>query len=416
MVKNMIDLTSRDHLIYLTLVSLMTFVGACFTGSDLGYTEVELSFKIISILILTISSFLIYFIILSYYQKSLIAFSVSALYLVAPTHFDIFIHQVQFQTLLAELCLLSFFILYQRDHLWKALLLLLIAIFLNSKLIVLIPVLWGMKRLSTLQKLYSIAVLGVLLIYLIPLMYKESFFSFNQFKTIFYIWENLVLATNTTILNISIIDPGHYSIWYLIISFIILLSLFVYGIKRKNNVLKIVMGLMLASFVGTFVPYKEVFVSEEYFYYYLPSMYPMVLLSLLLLIAYVLSEMSFREKMSRLVIGFIGIYWLGSTIYIQRNFQKIEFEWGHSMASLPQDFNYEQIIKLKYARFLIDTGRLEEAVKLIDKAKIEFPLVKWYAMLLEIANQRGDEGEMEKIRSDLSKSAAPFENDEIEKD
>lgn len=416
MVKNMIDLTSRDHLIYLSLISLMAFVGACFSGNSLGHAEVELSIKIISIIILIISSFLVYFIILNHFQKSLIAFSVSALYLVAPTHFDIFVHPLQFQALLAEMFLLSFFILYQKDHIWKALIFLLITIFLNSKLIVLIPFLWGMKRLSILQKIYSVAVLGFLLIYLTPLMYKESFFAFNQFKTIFYIWENLVLAINTTILNISIIDPGHYSIWYLVISLITLLSLCVYGLKRKNDVLKIVMGLILASFIGTFVPYKQIFVAEEYFYYYLPSMYPMVLLSLLMLIACVLSEMSFREKMSKVVIGFIGIYWLGSTIYIQKNFQNIEFEWGHSMASLPQDFNYEQIIKLKYARFLIDTGRSGEAVKLIDKAKIEFPLVKWYAMLLEIANQRGDESEMEKIRSDLSKSAAPFENDEIEKD
>lgn len=91
-------------------------------------------------------------------------------------------------------------------------------------------------------------------------------------------------------------------------------------------------------------------------------------------------------------------------------------EWSYSMASLPEDFNYEEIIKLKYARLLIDNGYPDEAVRIINKTKIKLPVVKWYAMLLEIAARKGDRAEIEKIYKELSISKAPFENDEVEKD
>lgn len=405
----------KDQLIYLFLTSILAFVGALFTSDVIDYVEFGLNLKLLAIPFLLINSILIFFLTLNYVQESFIAFAISALYLVAPTHFDIFVYPFQFQSLLAETGLLTFFLLFQMNHSWKALLALLASVLLNTKLVMLIPFLWAMNRLTKQQKICTLAILSVVLLYLSPLMYRESYFAFDQFKTIFYIWEKLILSTSISVLNVATIDPGHYDLFYIVPSLLIVTTILIYGVKKNHNVLKIISVLILASLLGSLIPYKQVFKTEDYFYYYLPSFYPMILLSFLVLMAFVLSSLNFKGKAPKILVGVLAIYWLSSTLYVQRNFQDIMQEWRHSISSLPQNFNYEESIKLKYTRLLIDNGYTDDAIRMINKTKIKLPAVKWYTMLLEIAAKKGDREEINKIYEELRLSRAPFDNDETEK-
>lgn len=412
----MMRLIYKDHLIYLFLISILAYVGACFTGNVMSHMQLGLNLKILAMPFLLINSFLIFFLILNYFDESLIAFTISALYLVAPTHFDIFVYPFQFQSLLAETGLLAFLFLYQMNHTWKALFALLVSLLLNTKLILFIPFLWGMKRLNKLQKVCALAVLSIVLLYLIPSMYQESFFAFDQFKTIFYIWEKLILAASVSVLNISVIDPGYYNVFYIVVSLLVVITILIYGLKKNHDVLKISSSFILASLLGATIPFKQINKTDDYFYFFLPSFYPMVLLSILILIAFVMHSLNLKGKFSKLLIGFLGIYWLCSALYVQKNFQNVMQEWSHSIAYLPEDYNYEAAIKLKYTRLLVDDGYPDEAIKIINSAKLEFPDVRWYSMLLEIASKKGDKIEMDKIYEELRLSKAPFKSSEIEND
>jgi predicted Zn-dependent protease len=105
---------------------------------------------------------------------------------------------------------------------------------------------------------------------------------------------------------------------------------------------------------------------------------------------------------------------MGSTVFIQRNFQDIVNEWTYSIDSLPENFNDEEMIKLKYAEVLISNGMLKRAKEFIDKQKTKLPNEKWYEMLVNIAYKNEDATEIERVYKELNSSKAPIVNEDIE--
>lgn len=402
----------KDHLIYLSLIAILVWIGGCFTGSAMNYTEWDLQFKVLSIPILLINSYIIYFLILNLFQNKFISFSTALLYLVSPNHVDVFVYRIQFQVLLAETCILLFLYFYSFNKWWKALGFLLAAIILNAKLLFLGVLLVGNKKLSLKQKTFFVAAVTVILIYLSPQFFKQSMFLLSQFKTIPFVFKNLLFPFDFTILNIAAITPA---LNVLQISMFILFLLIGLLFFKNNQVAKFVVGFLLVSLAGSFIPFKEAGMSEEYFYYYLPSFYPLILFSFLLSIAFLMSKLVHKKGINKGLVVCISIYWVGATILIQKNFQDIVNEWHYSMTSLPDDYNNEEMIKFKYAEVLINNNLLTSAKVFIDGQKEKFPNERWYEMLAHIAERKGDMVEVDRVYKELRKSKAPIINDMFEK-
>lgn len=406
--KNAID---KDHLIYLILITILVWTGGFFTGSAMSYTEWAFWLKAFAIPILLINSVILYLIIQNVFANQFISFSIGLLYLASSSHVDIFIYRIQFQALLAEMFTLLFFYFYRLEKWWKSFVFLLIGILLNTKLLFLSVFLWRTKKNSVLQKALSLVSVLIVLLYISPLMFKHPLFLQWEFKTIPFILKNLILPLDFTILNLATITPSFN--WLdasIFVIFLIYLVAF-----RKSNVAKIVFSFILISLAGSFIPFKQIYVSENYFYYYLPSLYPLILLSFLLVVAFAMSRLEFKKNISKVIVVLLSLYWMGATFIIQNNFQNIVNEWTYSIASLPENYNNEEIIKFKYAELLINNEMFNIAKTFIDNAKIKFPNERWYLMLADIATRKGDLEEVERIYKELNKSEAPLDNEEFEK-
>lgn len=402
----------KNHLLYLSLIAVLVWIGGCFTGSVMNYTEWDLQFKVLSIPILLINSYIIYFLILNLFQNKFISFSTAFLYLASPSHVDVFVYRIQFQVLLAESCILLFFYFYSFNKWWKALGFLLAAIVLNAKLLFVGVLLMVNKKLSLKQKTFFVAAVMVVLIYLSPQFFKQPMFLLSEFKTIPFIFKNLLLPFDFTILNIAAITPALNVLQISMITLFLLISLL---FLKKYQVAKVIVGFLLVSLAGSFIPFKVVGTSEEYFYYYLPSFYPLILFSFLLSIAFIMSKLVLKKGINKGLVVCIGIYWIGATILIQKNFQDIVNEWHYSMTSLSDDYNNEEIIKFKYAEVLVSNGLLTSAKVFIDGQKEKFPNERWYEMLANIAERKGDMVEVDRVYKELRKSKAPIINDMFEK-
>jgi hypothetical protein len=184
---------------------------------------------------------------------------------------------------------------------------------------------------------------------------------------------------------------------------------------KKNEIAKIVTCFLFVSLGGSFIPFKEVGISEEHFYYYLPSFYPLILFSFLLSIAFIMSKLEFKKGVNKGIVVFISLYWIGSTIFIQKNFQDIVKEWHYSIISLPEDFNNEELIKIRYAEMLIGHDMLISAKVFINGQKEKFPNERWYELLANIAERKGDMVEVDRVYKELRKSKAPIINEMFEK-
>ncbi len=402
----------KNHLLYLSLIAVLVWIGGCFTGSVMNYTEWDLQFKVLSIPILLINSYIIYFLILNLFQNNFISFSTALLYLASPSHVDVFVYRIQFQVLLAESCILLFFYFYSFNKWWKALGFLLAAIVLNAKLLFVGVLLMVNKKLSLKQKTFFVAAVMVILIYLSPQFFKQPPFLLLEFKTIPFIFKNLLFPFDFTILNIAAITPALNVLQISMFTLFLFISLL---FLKKYQIAKVIVGFLLVSLAGSFIPFKEVGISEEYFYYYLPSFYPLILFSFLLSIAFIMSKLVLKKGINKVLVVCIAIYWVGSTILIQKNFQDIVNEWHYSMTSLSDDYNNEEIIKFKYAEVLISNGLLTSAKVFIDGQKEKFPNERWYEMLAQIAESKGDMVEVDRVYKELRKSKAPIINDMFEK-
>lgn len=407
----MINVIYKDHLIYLSLVAVLVWIGGCFTGSAMSYTEWSLQLKIFAIPILLINSFIIYFIILNLFENKFISFSTAFLYLASSAHVDVFVYRIQLQVLFAEMFILLSFYYYRFNKWWRALSCLLVGVLLNTKLAFLILFFLRNKKNSLLQKVLSISGFVIVLLYISPLFFKQSTFLLFQFKTIPFILKNLIVPMSFTLLNSAAITVAYNMIDIGIFILVLAVCLLTF---KKNEIAKIILSFLLISLAGSFIPFKQVFETEEYFYYYLPSFYPLILLSFLLSIAFLMSKLEFRKNISAAVVIIVGLYWIGSNVFIQKNFQNIMQEWSYSIGSLPESFNNEEIIKLKYAELLVNNEMFDMAKEFIDKHKVKFPNKKWYEMLVSIAIKEGDILEVERVYKDLNKSQAPVENDIIE--
>jgi hypothetical protein len=400
----------KDHLIYLSLIAILVWTGGFFTGSAMSYTEWAFWLKTFAIPILLINSFIIYLIIQNIFNNQFISFSIGLLYLASFTHIDVFIYRIQFQALLAEMFILLFFYFYRLEKRWKSLIFLLIGILLNTKLLFLSILLWRNKKFSLFQKVLSLASILIVLLYISPLMFKHPLFLQWQFKTIPLVFKNLILPLDFTILNLATITPS-FNKFDISIFALFLIYLYIF---RKSNVARIIFSFVFISLAGSFIPFKQVYVSEDYFYYYLPSLYPLILLSLLLIIAFVMSRLEFKKNINRIIVIFLALYWMGATFIIQNNFQNIVNEWTYSIVSLPEHYNNEEIIKFKYAELLINNQMFNIAKMFIDDAKKKFPNERWYLMLADMAARKGDLEEVERVYKELNKSKAPLGNEEFE--
>lgn len=405
------DAIYKDHLIYLSLVAIFVWIGGTFTGSAMTYSEWGFQLKILSIPILLINSFVIYSITSNVFENKFISFSTAFLYLASSSHIDVFVYRIQFQVLLAEMFILLFLYYYQTNKWWRSLSFLLIGILLNTKLIFLSLVMLWSKRLTLKQKVLTLFGFLIVFLYVSPQAFKQPFFLYSQFKTIPLMLKNLIVPLNFTILNISAMTPSFNKIDISLSMAILAACIFA---LKKSEVAKIILTFLLISIAGSFIPFKQVYETEESFYYYLPSSYPLVLLAFLLSVAFLMSKLEVKKNVNKAMVIFIGIYWIGSTVFIQKNFQDLINEWSYSMGSLPENYYNEEIIKFKYAEILVNSKRFESAKLFIDNQKIKFPNKKWYELLASIAARNGDMIEVERVYKELNKSQAPIENEEFE--
>jgi hypothetical protein len=401
----------KDHLIYLSLAAVFIWLGGCFTGSVMSYTEWGVQLKILSIPLLLINSYIIYFLILNIFKNKFISFSTAFLYLASTSHIDVFVYRIQLQALFAEMFMLLFLYFYQVNKSWRSLSFLIVGILLNTKLIFLSFVLLRNKQSSLIQKVLSGAACLIVFIYISPMLFKHPVFWPSQFKTIPLMFKNLIVPLNFTLLNVGAITPSFNRVDLSILAIILATCL---AFLRKNGVAKIILSFLLISLAGSCIPFKQIYETEEVFYYYLPSFYPLILLSFLLSIAFLMSKLEAKKNVNKAIVFFIGLYWVGSTILIQKNFQNIVNEWTYSIGYLPENYNDEEIIKLKYAETLVANEKLESAKEFINKQKNKFPNERWYRLLASIAAKNGDMVEVERIYKELSKSQTPLINEEFE--
>lgn len=401
----------KDHLIYLSLVAVFIWIGGCFTGNVMSYTEWGVQLKVLSIPFLLINSYIIYFLIFNFFKNKFISFSTAFLYLASTSHIDVFVYRIQLQVLFAEMFMLLFLYFYQVNKTWRSLSFLLIGILLNTKLIFLSFILLRNKNFSLKQKVLSGTACLLVLLYLSPLLFKHPVFWPSQFKTIPLMFKNLIIPLNFTLLNVAAITPSFNKIdLSMFVIFLIICLIF----SKKNEVAKIILSFLLISLAGSCIPFKQIYETEDFFYYYLPSFYPLILLSFLLSTAFLMSKLEAKKNVNKAIVLLIGLYWVGSTVLIQKNFQNIVNEWTYSIGYLPENYNDEEIIKLKYAEILVSNKNFESAKEFINKQKNKFPNERWYRLLASIATESGDMVEVERIYKELSKSQTPLINEEFE--
>ncbi|MGZ3787091.1 MAG: hypothetical protein ACXVLQ_01135 [Bacteriovorax sp.] len=406
------NLRHRDHCIYLVLISALAYMGMYFVEGFAPSIKDPIIFRACSHILLVLNSFIIYWFSFKYSQRISMAFLVSALYLVSPTHFDVFIFPFGLQAQLAETLLLLFFVSYYLGHQKKSFLLYLLATLANSKFMVFTPFLCFSKKFTSKQKTFFLISFFVQLIYLVPLFSEQKEFLVPNFKTIYYISEVLFFTPNLSFLNLALIVPKYYSLAFYIGGLILVVAGGRFFL-RKNAGQDLTLVFIGIAFLGALVPFKQFIKTDEQVYYFSPTLYPTVLLFFLWALLVFLKK--FELKKSILVCSStLVFFWILMDVNFQATHADTLRSWDNAMYLLPKDFNFEEKIKLKYTNVLMEKNEDQRAEAYINLAKKKFPHEIWYSLLLSLASKRKDDRAIKQVYKDLLEDQVPFNNPAME--
>lgn len=403
----------KDHIVYLVLLSLLAFVGMYFLDGFAEAIGAGNFYKVHVHLLLLFNAMIVYWFCYKDSQNFALSSCLSILYLVSPSHFDLFLFPFQFQALVAETFLLLFFMAYQLNLQVRSLIVFFLATLANSKLIAFSPILCLSKKYSLRQKAFLLISFLIYLVYLIPLFTEQKEFLLKSSKTIFYIGEILSLNPSQSFLNLALLTPDYHSgLFYAAITLVVLLGCWILFKKEEWRIPAF--SLLFVAFLGSIIPFKQFSRNEEHLYFLTSSLYPNVLFLFLLALLNLLKKIE-RPKLAIYSAGSLIVLWILLGINFQISHYDRVIAWENALNRLPKDFNFEEKIKLKFATVLVEKGDDQRALAFINEAKQKFPREIWYAMLLNLASKKQDSQAVDQVYRDMAREQIPFNNPAFEK-
>ena len=369
------------------------------------FIEAIFSHAFAHILILT-NTFFIYWIIERNINKPLIAFLMSALYLVSPFHLGAFFSNSQLQALFAETLLLGAIIFYSFEKKWISILLLFCANLMNTQLLVFAPIIFRSTKITHFQKILIAIQILITLLFLIPNYFHNMDFYLTNYKTIFYSLSLFSIPFTLPFLNNAVVIPGFLDVQSMILICFSLMIIFY--LFRKNYQIKFVLILIPLLLISTLIPFKSLDKESEFLYNFSPGYYPVILYIVIFLI-YKLCDYYKFSKASLIGCTVLGLLWLGSNILNQLNMRDELKIWEGAFVELPLHYRFEEELKLRYARILLKNKEFAKAEILILNSARKFNAEIWYTMLLNIKLQNRDESALEQIKKEMIQRKVPVD-------
>lgn len=149
----------KDFYIYLTLYSLIIFGGYYFIPSFEAVTSTSIYNTILCHFLMLANSFLVFHFFKKINKSDLVSFTLSAIYLSCPIHFDVFLFPSKIQILLAESLFLGFSLFCMFKNVKPAFFLFCAAVLLNTKLFIISFFLFISRKISLSVRILALFVL-----------------------------------------------------------------------------------------------------------------------------------------------------------------------------------------------------------------------------------------------------------------
>ena len=386
---------------------MLTYVGVFFIEEFNSSTNSSLN-KVYSLALILVNTIAVYWISLNYSQKERTAFLVAALYTLSPFHLSIFFFPSQFQFLISETCLLFFMIFYLKNSCVKSTVFVITAFFLNFSLLTIVPFLCLSKTISSRVKIFVCLSAVSILIYLYPLFLNDKSLVLNNYKTLVYLIEKLIIPSSLSIFNYSVIVPNYYSLWF--VNLVAFTGLFfgVYYYYKKYPFSEVVLVLILSGGLAVFLPVKFLSDQVSQVYFLRSNLYPFIIFLFLILTLVVLVKYNSKKVEAFIVV--IGLTWGLSNINMQQRASVPMEIWNSAISLLPKHYEYEEEIKFDYVKVLIEKNLKYEAEQIIIEAKKEYLNEKWFALHLSLAIERKDDKTIKDIYDELIMYKIPYVN------
>lgn len=395
----------KDQVIYLVLMSVLCYLGTLFIDQFTVIDSIPVFYSSWLVqVILLLNAVIVFFIAQAFTQNRWNSLIAASLYLVSPFHLEAFILPFQIQYLMAESLLIVYVWGYVYKYFNLSTVVLILASTLNSKLLALMPFHWISDSFTKKQKVYSALASIVILAFVFPSFGEATFL--DNLKSLVFIFENLMVPISFPFLNYSIIVPGYYSELFsgLFALGILGLCIYIYKLNLKNA--NLIISIIACSLIGTVLPIKSIYTTEDTFFYFTPGIYPGFLLSSIGLI--ILLLIKFNNRSMKIGLTCVAVLWLAVNVNLQKSWRSSLNAWDSSLSSLPAKIYYDEMIKYKWATVLLEKGQDKKAEALIIESKNVFRNERWYRLHLGLAVKNKDEGAIDRINDELIKNKIPY--------
>lgn len=392
----------KDFYIYLTLYSLIIFGGYYFIPSFEAVTSTSIYNTILCHFLMLANSFLVFHFFKKINKSDLVSFTLSAIYLSCPIHFDVFLFASKIQILLAESLFLGFSLFCMFKNVKPAFFLFCAAVLLNTKLFIISFFLFISRKISLSVRILALFVLVYFSIQLLPEFVLQKVLLANGYKTFLFQIESLLMPINIGIFNFSLLLPGYPGIN----SFLMVTALTMTLFMLRSDKRFLILSLFISAIIINFIPLKYVWKNTNEFYYLSPTENPLILLFFLILAGEIFSTIRYKTLITASIV--INVFFLLTTINFQRNTIDLMDSWNGAISTLKSPYHFEDKVTLKYAQILLDNNEIERSSEIIEANRKKFPSIEWYNLALRIAGIRQSEEDVKKIHQQLLDEQIPF--------
>lgn len=385
-------------------------MGMYYIGNVFGEnSEYAISMKVLAHATLLLNSFIIYVISFKGSEKEIVALIISSLYLISPIHFDVFFFNFQVQALLAESCLLLSYYCYISNKQWGFFLGILCSVLLNTKLSFAIPLICTSNKLTKQQKIMLGVAFAIVWIYLTPQTIEQL--NLSYVNSIYSQFQLIIAPMVLSLFDRAILIPKFYSVSTMFLFVVLTLLFLAYSRFYKKDFFPIFLFCISVAAVGAYTPIIRYSYSSEQRFLLLPTLYPTLFLGILFFLLSILTKLK-RAQSYLFASVVVASFWFLLNVNIQSMAKNPDDFWQYSLERLPAEYLLKEEIKFKYATFLIDNLKLDQAEVLIREAKDVYPKIEWYHLLIGIEAQKGKNYEIEKLQAELITRKIPYMNSE----
>nr|BDT30085.1 hypothetical protein BHI3_35510 [Bacteriovorax sp. HI3] len=385
----------KKNVLPLFFFSVLIYVGVYFSDFS-GSFGASNWYVLVTHLLLTLNACLLGFVVKSFSGEERLAFLLGLIYLILPLNLEIFYFPSQIQFLVADTFVLLGLLAFIKKKMSLSTGLVLLAAALNVKGALFLILLLVRKETSFSQRVYLTGALLIILMFSINTMIEPSYSLQDNYYRFAFTLENSVFPVNLSLFNLGVLYPGYYSSnihWY--IGSLACAGLLYFVYKKSISSL-----IFFVLFAGAALPVKYISFpfGESYFFY--PRVNGAIIWGLIFLLFSLMMKFKNAKYANHILTCFVVLLGVANLSF-QYSFLNFNQSWEKAMNELPENINYEFLVKTDYAQSLINAREFNKARVVLENIKEKFRVMKIYDLLLAVYVNQNDPAGIDTLRREI---------------